>query len=194
MHLRIFFFSFFLFFPYFWFWIHISQMDIIMTTKHDMHNIFFCLFSMDITEEIYNWDSNKTSTIHLNPYFFSMIFFRQMHHCFSFIKILYSQKTNKHKKQTKKTNTYIFSFSCNSWGRGQQPSSKRWNICQNTLWSWQKILQCPHFLLLHTALIHYSSAWHEFLHTDNPKSLYFITTTWKRKYIYIFLAIMKLIQ
>lgn len=130
--------------------------------------ISFFFFPMDITEEIYNWDSKKTSTIHLNPYFFHDFFFSRTNASFfSFIKILYSQKT---KQKTKTIRIYIFYSPVTVWGWGQQPCSKRWNICQNTLWSWQKILQCLHFLLLHTALIRYSSAWHEFLNTNYPKS------------------------
>lgn len=130
-----------------------------------MHNnFFFCFFSMDITEEIYNWDSNKTSTIHLNPYFFPWFFFPD--EC---IIVFHSLKYYTVKKT--KTIHIIFFYSPVTVGeQGQQPGSKRWNICQNTLWSWQKILQCLHFLLLRTALIRYSSAWHEFLNTAYPKS------------------------
>lgn len=104
MHLRIHFFHFFVFFDL----IHISQMDIIMTAKHVMHNIFFLFVFINITEAIYNSDSNKTSTIHLNPYLQCVFFFffRQMHHCFHSLKYYTVQR-----KQ------YVyFIFSCNSGG------------------------------------------------------------------------------
>lgn len=164
-----FYFLFFLMFDFFL--IHISQIDVIMTTKHDMHEFFFVCFCFQHGHNRGDIQLRFKQNKHhpFKPIFFPWFFSRQMHHCFSFIKILYSQKKR----------IYIFFISpVTVEGRGQQPSSKLKHLpeyfvklAENT---WQRLL----FLLLHTALIHYSSAWHEFLHTDNVKSLYFISTAW----------------
>lgn len=99
------------------------------------------MLSINITEAIYNSDFNKTSTIHLNPYFSMIFFFRQMHHVFHSLKYY----------TVKKKLCIFFTFSCNSGGK-QQPSSillKHISVttCQNTFWSWQnEIPICLQFL------------------------------------------------
>lgn len=106
---------FFLFFsPYFWFLIHISQMDIttngLLNTTCTISFFFLFLFNGHNRGDIQlRFKQNKHHPF--EPIFFPWFFFsRQMHHCFSFIKILYSQKT--------KTIRRFFLFSCNSCGVG----------------------------------------------------------------------------
>lgn len=147
-----FFFSFSVFVIFFFYLIHISQMDIIMTAKHVMHNIFFfCLFSINITEAIYNLDSNKTSTIHLNPCF-SNDFSFSSDKCIVVFHFLKYYTVKKRKTNKKNLNMYSFTFSCNSGGLGvgvgvQQLCSA--TICHNTIWSWQNgIVQCLQLLCL----------------------------------------------
>lgn len=62
----------FAFFLSFFDLIHISQMDIIMTAKHVMHNNFFCLFSINITDIQLRLKQNKHHP--LKPILFNNFF------------------------------------------------------------------------------------------------------------------------
>lgn len=148
MHLRIFFFFAFSVFVLFFFLnlIHISQMDIFMTAKHVMHNIFFLsVFNKHNRGDIQlRFKQNKHHPF--NP-MFSMIFFLLQTNASLFFHSLkyYTVKKNKN------PNMYSFTLSCNfllgggGGGGRQQPCSA--TICQNTFWSWQNgIVQCLQFL------------------------------------------------
>lgn len=125
-----FFFS-FLFFLHFLIWYTFHKWTSLWLLNTSCTITFFCLFSINITEAIYNSDLNKTSTIHLNPYFQWFFFSSDKCTIFFFHSLKY---------YTVKKKQCIFSCSPVTVGGKQQPLSlvlKRISvsICQNTFWS-----------------------------------------------------------
>lgn len=162
-------------------------MDIIMTAKHVMHNIFFfCLFSINITEAIYNWDSNKTSTIHLTPCF-QWLFFSSSDKC---IIVFHSLKYYTVKKKQKTKNPIcIVLLSCNFLlgGGGSTATMFSDHLPEYFLKLPKWNSSMPSVPLLHTARTYYSSPWQDFYiqspqERSNP-SLY-ISLAWVRSDVF----------
>lgn len=140
MHLRIYFFSFLFFFFLFLIWYTFHKWTSLWLLNTSCTISFFVFHKHNRGDIQLRFKQNKHHPF--KPIFFNdFFFFRQMHHCFSFFKILYSSKET----------ICIFLFSPVTVGGTATMFYYAENIsatiCQNTFWSWQNgILQCLQFV------------------------------------------------